>query len=88
MKYVLEQKKAKGREAEARAAFSVGMELYGYCCGIFGRDSYDTKRILAIDDDRIICINSDARSISGNVYSWVELLESSNNFLIEKMETE
>lgn len=81
MGYVLEQYSEQGEEAKAKRAFTPGMELYGYCCGVFGRDSYDTKTIKEIKGSTIYAVNSDGALCSGHVYSWVDLLESSNYFL-------
>ena len=86
-KYVLNQKSANGEEAEARAAFSVGMELYGYCGGIFGRDSHGTKTILRIEGNSIQVreqhwVNSEKTFLNiAEVRSWVELLGDSNDSL-------
>jgi hypothetical protein len=40
-----------GEEADAKSQFKPGVHLYGYCCGAFGRDSYETKTIVAIRED-------------------------------------
>lgn len=33
----------------------IGSVLYGYCGGVFGRDSYENKRVEAFGADWIIC---------------------------------
>lgn len=35
-------------------ALQVGQMLYGYCRGVFGRDSYDDKRIEAVGFDWVV----------------------------------
>lgn len=40
-------------------ALQIGQMLYGYCRGIFGRDSYDDKRIEAIEFDWIVVRGED-----------------------------
>jgi len=79
--YVLKQKEVEGEEAEAKMAFRPGMKLYGYCGGIFGRDSYDIKTIFEIHPKQIQVINSEGLYQTGNVSSWVKLLEDSNESL-------
>ena len=37
----------------------VGMQLYGYCNGYFGRDSYEDKRIEIVSADYIVCRDED-----------------------------
>lgn len=37
---------------------TVGMMLYGFCRGYFGRDSYSPKRVEAFDNDWIVVRNS------------------------------
>ena len=37
----------------------IGQMLYGYCGGIFGRDSYDDKRIEALGFDWIVVREED-----------------------------
>ena len=39
----------------------VGDMLYGYCGGLFGRDSYEDKRIEARGADWIVCRTTDRR---------------------------
>lgn len=36
----------------------IGQMLYGFCCGAFGRDSYDDKRVEAIGADWVVCRTS------------------------------
>lgn len=78
MDYFLKQKGFNDEEQKAKRAFQPGMELYGYCGGIFGRDSYDIKTIKEVNGNQIICFNSEGHYVSGVVDSWVSLLESSN----------
>ena len=37
----------------------IGQLLYGYCGGIFGRDSYSTKRVEDIGVDWVVVRNED-----------------------------
>lgn len=88
-KYVLKQRGEAEHSAEelmAKSAFTVGAELYGFCCGIFGRDSYGVKKIIEMRRGDHIVVLEDGFHKNGKVYSWVELLESSNQFLEEEME--
>ncbi len=36
----------------------VGQQLYGYCQGYFGRDSYDDKRIECVGVDYVVTRNT------------------------------
>ncbi len=47
---------------------AVGTLLYGYCGGLFGRDSYDTKRVEAIGVDWVV-----VRTVEGPDKDWVLL---------------
>lgn len=38
---------------------AVGTKLYGYCQGVFGRDSYSTKRIEAFGCDWVVARDKD-----------------------------
>lgn len=93
MKYVLKQRgdaELNNEELQAKSVFRVGMELYGYCCGVFGRDSYGVKKVTKIQGNYIhveekewdTSLSADVMCERvGNVYSWVDLLESSNTAL-------
>lgn len=39
----------------------VGMKLYGYCGGCFGRDSYSDKHIEFVGFDYIVCRNDEGQ---------------------------
>lgn len=41
----------------------VGLKLYGYCGGHFGRDSYEDKRIEAFGVDWIVARGSDSEGV-------------------------
>lgn len=84
--YVLKQFKATDDESKARAAVQIGMHLYGYCCGYFGRDSYGKKRIVDIGADYICVTEGPVHAYNfcntkSAHFSWVNLLESSNGDL-------
>ena len=67
-----------------------GLELYGYCCGFFGRDSYETKIIESVkiisdeyDDNAHIelVVREDGHlnhAVLKDIESVVDLIESSN----------
>jgi hypothetical protein len=82
MKYILKQK-SKSDENLAREAFKPGMILYGYCGGIFGRDSHGNKTIVEVDvtHNSIMVLESNGAYNTAFVESWVGLLESSNSSL-------
>jgi len=83
-KYELKQRGTDQEEALAKQAFKVGMFLYGYCGGLFG-DHYGAKEILRIHEDAILVKvkNTDqpllSQPIDGYLYTWVGLLEDSND---------
>lgn len=54
----------------------VGMVIYGYCNGFFGRDSYEPKRIEAIGCDWIVArpLDAAAKAEIANFDSYEELL--------------
>ena len=86
MKYILEQYVG-NEEDEARAAFKVGMNLYGFCGGIFGRDSYETKIIKEIIHNFLECENIEGQIYHVYVDSWINLLNDSN-YGLEQMKKE
>jgi len=89
--YILKQKGSTNKESLARSAFRVGDTLYGYCQGIFGRDSYGNKRIISIEGDYIYVVEDTFNGPSynnGQVSSWADLLESSNRSCEEQEEAE
>lgn len=80
-KYILKQRGEKDEELLARQAFQSGMKLYGYCHGLFGRDSYGIKTIVSINGD-IITVEEEGSYNSSQMrdpFSWVDLLKSSND---------
>jgi len=90
MEYVLRQARIKNEaEDKARAAIQPGMILYGYCCGYFGRDSYEDKLVIDIIGDHIEVRDENGVEQIAEVKSWMELLKSSNEELQkrEKHET-
>ena len=81
-KYVLNQ--TRDGANEARDAFRPGLKLFGFCCGHFGRDSYDVKTIVSVTDFNVTVIDSRgcvgiSRDLKGD--DWEKLLESSNRDL-------
>ena len=80
--FVLKQRGQDDEESLARSAFRVGMFLYGYCGGLFGRDSYGEKEIVGLHGNTIIVKEKDGSTHSGTVegvFKWKYLLISSNN---------
>lgn len=88
MKYILKQRNLDSEESLARSQFQVGMEIYGYCCGYFGRDSYGIKTIMSIDGNHMTVRDGDRTFGSGEIGSWVALLKSSNDALRELEDSE
>lgn len=86
MKYVLNQKEGT-EEYQAMMAIRPGMKLYGFCGGLFGRDSYGEKTILEVHEDHVVVTEDGftmpSRKIDGDPYSWVGLIEDSNRALKE-----
>lgn len=86
--FVLKQRAENDDEILARQAFRVGMTLYGYCCGYFGRDSYGDKVIILMGPDWIKvreCIaHGSAIERTGVIDSWADLLSASNEALEEE----
>jgi len=77
--YVLKQYKKDDEQSKARRAFQIGMTLYGYCGGRFGRDSYEDKKIVNIFGNIIEAIDEEGIThFSLEIEDWVNLLESSN----------
>jgi len=92
VRYILKQVGQDTEESAARAAFQPGMNLYGYCQGIFGRDSYGIKTIVKVYNNSIVVTeivwyytNQKYFNVTktASVDSWVELLISSNTSLDE-----
>jgi hypothetical protein len=65
-------------EKKARKAFEVGMTLYGYCGGIFGKSEFSDKKITKIIGNFMEVINEEGETLTGNVESWIEILQESN----------
>lgn len=83
-KYILRQRPETNDEDAARNAVKPGMILYGYCCGFFGRDSYEDKVVLEIVGNYIKVKGCDTSYINfGKIDSWVDLVNFSNSALSE-----
>lgn len=48
----------------------IGQKLYGYCGGMFGRDSYGTKRIEAFGVDWIVAREVDGYGENYPLFAW------------------
>jgi hypothetical protein len=84
--YVLKQYKKSDDQSRARRAFDIGMMLYGYCGGVFGRDSYEDKKIVNIFGNVIEAIDEDGVThFSREIDDWKNLLEESN-YEVERRE--
>lgn len=83
MEYVLKQATEKTENYKARKVFAVGMTLYGYCGGIFGRDSYGDKKIVQIIGDYIE-VEENGVTNYATVKNWIALLEDSNYELMRR----
>lgn len=70
-------------EYEAKLQVQPGVTLYGYCCGIFGRDSYGDKTVISVAGNTLICKTERGVMICGDVHSWIDLITSSNEALAE-----
>lgn len=85
MKLVFRQRDIEDSQLEAKALLKPGMTLYGYCGGVFGRDSYGDKTILLIKDNTIVVKEQQGskwlRSESYEIYDWKELIIESNSAL-------
>ena len=92
MKYILKQKGIKNEDILAKNALFVGMKLYGYCGGLFGRDSYGEKEIVEIHENYLVVkydnhMYTTSFAIDGKIHTWAGLIEDSNSAL-EEMEQE
>lgn len=76
-----------GKDLEAYHSVEIGMTLYGYCCGIFGRDSYGDKVVvrkthsyLEVEEEGL---DGTKYTNTANIRSdeWYDLVQSSNSFL-------
>jgi hypothetical protein len=78
----LRQKNDNNEEVKARNLIKPGMELYGYLGGLFGRESFGTKRVSSVYDDHIIAVEDGftlvSKTIDGKIYSWKRTIEDSN----------
>lgn len=90
MKYILLQKGQSSEESMAREAIKPGMVLYGFCGGLFGRDSYGEKTVQEVTREHLVVIEDGytlvSREINGDPYTWVKLIEDSNKSLKEDWE--
>jgi hypothetical protein len=59
----------------------VGQTLYGYCGGVFGGDSYSTKRVEAVGFDWVV-----VREVYGDNPMFVRLSQSEMARLVEDSE--
>lgn len=83
-KYELRQHELYDPEDLARQAMQPGLYLYGYCGGIFGRDSYGPKQILDIQEELIVVSELTSKGRvrrTGYTNKWLRLLNSSNEAL-------
>lgn len=53
----------------------IGQMLYGYCGGIFGRDSYDNKRVEAIGIDWVVVREDDGTPNFASGFKDLEYLQ-------------
>jgi len=52
----------------------IGVTIYGFCNGYFGRDSYENKRIEAVGSDWLIARGVDSGTVGAALFnSWEEL---------------
>ncbi len=65
----------------ARIQLTPGTELYGYCGGIFGRDSYGTKTVLSTTSNSILVEEFNGLKLEVVVEDWIQLIEDSNSYL-------
>ena len=86
-KFVLRQEGENDEDAQAKAVLLPGMKLYGFMCGLFGRDSYGTKTILSVHHDHIVAREDGhtivSRTVDGRVYTWAGVIQDSNDCLKE-----
>jgi hypothetical protein len=84
MKHILKQKEDT-EEYQAMSAIKPGMKLYGYCGGLFGRDSHGEKTVVDVHKDHLIVTENGhtivSKYITGNTFSYVQLIKDSNEAL-------
>ena len=85
-KYVLKQREDSD-ETNARNAIRPGNLLFGYCGGLFGRESYGDKKVVSVHSDHLVVTEDGhtlvSRTIDGESYTWAGLILDSNNSLEE-----
>ena len=70
-------------EQRVKDSLKPGMYLYGYCGGVFGRESYGDKKILSIGDEHITVEELGIVKHSTPIKSWQQLVTNSNTALDE-----
>ena len=58
---------------------AIGTKLYGFCGGIFGRDSYSEKRVEAFGVDWVVIRNDEGKVEYGDIDNISELEEYTKN---------
>ena len=81
-------KKIPANQRESYDSIAVGSELYGYCGGAFGRDSYSTKVVISKNPTEIVAKNEKGKTEIARICDWNDLVESSNRWLEENEEDE
>ena len=82
---ILRQKGYTSAQSKAKAQITLGVSLYGYCCGYFGRDSYDVKTVVSVVGDTIVAVDDRGRTVTSHpITDWVDLIRSSNAALDEE----
>ena len=51
----------------------IGKTLYGFCNGVFGRDSYDNKRVVYAGRDYLVAENENRYPVTASFKDWDEL---------------
>ena len=82
---ILKQKGMHDDEVRSRLQIQPGLKLYGFCGGLFGRDSWGEKTVVAVRDNRIDFLEYDelgtSREVDGDIYTWAGLIKDSNREL-------
>ena len=71
-------------QQEAYDTIKVGMTLYGYCCGYFGRDSYGDKIVVEKIPNYLV-VAENGFTNGGPISNWNDLVKSSNDALEQEM---